>query len=183
MEAEVYQIQHSELVDRCKQGDESAFNQLYYNYCRQMYSIALRILQDSTLSEDILQEAFSSAFEKINSFSSEVSFGAWIKRIVINKALNEIKKKKLIFVDVGDEVNQIEQESTNQSAYPALSVNQIQEGVTKLPEGYRVVLTLFLFEKLSHKEISEQLNITESTSKSQYNRAKKKLRQILEGSD
>jgi RNA polymerase sigma-70 factor (ECF subfamily) len=141
-----------------------------------MFSVALRILKDRQEAEDILQDAFTDAFKNLKSFRGNSSFGTWLKRIVVNKSLNRVKKKRLEFSDIKED-SIIEEVEVND--YPRLSVSAIQGAVEQLADGFRVVLTLYLFEGLTHKEIAKELNISEGTSKSQYMRAKLKLKEIL----
>lgn len=146
-----------------------------------MLTVSVRILRNQQEAEDILQEAFVDVFTKLNSFRGESSFGAWFKRIVVNKSINALKKRKLPTTDwddIKDEDDPTFEDTEEQTAFP-YSVAQVQGAIELLPEGYRVVFSLFLLEGFSHKEIASELGITESTSKSQYNRAKKKIRQLL----
>jgi RNA polymerase sigma-70 factor (ECF subfamily) len=136
------------------------------------------MVRDELEAEDILQLSFVDVFKHLKSYKGQSTIGAWIKRIVINNCLNFIKKKKLMTVEMDDEHMQISEESNTEQDYP-VSVKEIQAAMLELPEGYRVVLNLYLFEGYDHAEIGEILNITESTSKSQYSRAKKKLRELL----
>jgi RNA polymerase sigma-70 factor (ECF subfamily) len=129
-------------------------------------------------AEDVLQEAFTEAFLKLKTYKYEASFGAWLKRIVINKCLNKLKKRniQLILVDDKDIPENYEEENERDINY---EVDRVITGVQKLPDGYRVILELYLFEGYDHVEISQILNINVSTSKSQYSRAKTRLRSIL----
>ncbi len=164
------------LVEDCLKGERIAFSKLYAMYSRQMYSVALRMLKDKEEAEDILQESFSDAFANLQSFRSDATFGSWLKRIVVNKSLNRLKKKQLNLVEItSDKV----MEEPEEAAYPKLSVSQVQEAMNQLSDGFRVVLTLYLFEGYTHKEISDSLGISQGTSKSQYMRAKERLRQLL----
>lgn len=143
-----------------------------------MFNTALRIVSDENEAEDVLQDAFVSAFQNLKSYREDASFGAWLKRIVINKALNQvqrIKKDLMLAQDIKDEVNEFEPEKSE----PAYTVAQVQNAMNELPSGFRTVLSLYLFEGYDHKEIGEILGITESTSKSQYKRAKDKLKMIV----
>lgn len=143
-----------------------------------MYNTALRIIGDENEAEDVLQDAFVSAFQNLKSYREDASFGAWLKRIVINKALNQvqrIKKDLMLAQDIKDEISEYESEKIE----PTYSVAQVQKAMNELPSGFRTVLSLYLFEGYDHKEISEILGITESTSKSQYKRAKDKLKMIV----
>lgn len=132
-------------------------------------------------AEDMLQEAFTEAFNKLGSFRFESSFGAWLKRIVINKCINEIKRRKAD-VYLSDEMHKYDK--GNDDDYVdyeeiQLNVQSIHKALEQLPEGYRVIFSLYLLEGYDHTEISEILGISESTSKSQYMRAKNKIKDIL----
>ena len=143
-----------------------------------MFNTALRIIGDENDAEDVLQDAFVSTFQNLESYREEASFGAWLKRIVINKALNQvqrIKKDLMLAEDIREEVSEFEPEKTE----PAYTVDQVKKAMNELPSGFRTILSLYLFEGYDHKEISEILGITESTSRSQYKRAKDKLKMIV----
>ena len=163
------------VIERCKKGERKAFQELYNLYAKAMFNISVRILNNSDEAEEVLQDAFLKAFEKIENYDKNYSFGVWLKRIVINRSLDVLKKRKLNFVSI-DEANYTEEEQEEESIY---DVEAIKKCINELPDGYRTVLTLFLFEDYSHKQIGEVLNISEGTSKSQYNRAKKKLIELV----
>ncbi|HWY11874.1 MAG TPA: RNA polymerase sigma factor [Bacteroidia bacterium] len=163
------------IIERCKKGERKAFQELYNLYAKAMFNISVRILNNSDEAEEVLQDSFLKAFQKIESYDKNYSFGVWLKRIVINRSLDVLKKRKLNFVPI-DEANYKEEYEEEESIY---DVEAIKKCISELPDGYRTVLTLFLFEDFSHKEIGELLNISEGTSKSQYNRAKKKLIELV----
>jgi RNA polymerase sigma-70 factor (ECF subfamily) len=166
--------EHHELVAKCKKGDEAAFRELYRLYAKPMFNAGMRILNNRDEAEDVLQESFVAAFRHIRSFEEKGSFGGWLKRIVINKSLDALKKQKQSFLPI-DELNIAEEEEPEEEngfVYDAVS---LQKAIDRLPDGYRIILTLFLFEDYSHRMIAEKLGISESTSKSQYLRARKKL--------
>ena len=167
---------HQKLINRCKKGDRRAQAEIYKLYAKPLFNVALRILNDREEAEDVLQESFISAIQKMESYREEATFGAWMKRIVVNRSLNEIKKKKVHFVEIKEEV--IEEEEEEKGELP-FTVEQVREAVNSLPNGFRVVFTLYMFEDHSHKKIAEHLGITVSTSKSQLNRAKKKVHTFL----
>lgn len=169
--------QQNELVDACLKGDRKAQYALYRQYSKAMYNICIRMVRDEFEAEDILQHSFVEVFRHLNSFKGQSTIGAWIKRIVVNNCLNFLKKRKLLTTEIDEQHMQITEE-TNEIDYP-VSVKEVHDAILKLPEGYRVVLNLYLFEGYDHAEIAEILNITESTSKSQYSRAKRKLRAQL----
>lgn len=146
-----------------------------------MYHICLRIMKNREEAEDVVQECFIDMFNKLDSWRGESSFGSWLKRIVINRSINTLKKKKLSLVDEEKGKNIFEEEEEMINEIP-FTVEQVKQAMSELSDGYRVVFSLYIFENYSHKEIAEQLNITESTSKSQLNRAKKRMIEILNNS-
>lgn len=174
----VYIDKHVELVNECRQGSRKAQFDLYKLYATAMYNVALRIVNDDAEAEDVLQEAFLDAFNRIADFRQETTFGLWLKQIVINRAINYLRKRKAEFVsldevEIADEPN-LDQEETQ------LKVEAIKLAMNELPTGYRIVLSLYLFEGYDHEEIAHILKITENTSRSQYMRAKRKLNSLLE---
>lgn len=142
-----------------------------------MFNTAFRIVGSHEDAEDVLQESFVSAFKNLHRYRGDASFGAWLKRIVINKAITHLRRNRYEFIAVEGESDEI-YTGDELGDYP-LSVEQIRMAVNELPTGFRSVLTLYLFEGYDHQEISEILGITESTSKTQYKRAKEKLKSIL----
>jgi len=143
-----------------------------------MYNTAWRIVRDDQEAEDVLQEAFISAFEHLPSFRGTSTFGAWLKRIVVNKALNIIQKRRLIQEPVEEGMDEIAEEEVD-ILVDSDDLVYIRKAIEDLPDGYRIILSLYLLEGYDHVEISEILGISVGTSKSQYNRAKKKLREML----
>lgn len=141
-----------------------------------MYSVSLRIVNDDFEAEDVMQEAFLSAFKKIDTYKGEVSFGAWLKKIVVNRSLDYLKKRKVKFEEVSDKTAQI---SDYQMGTKEIDVKMIKNAIQELPDGYRVVLSLYLIEGYDHEEISQILEISNSSSRTQLLRAKNKLRLIL----
>ncbi len=145
-----------------------------------MYNVGYRIVNNQEEAEDVLQEAFISAFSNLENYRGDSAFGAWLKRIVINKAINHLQKKKMERLPDNDRWDVKEEEEADfEEGFP-FTVEKVKGAIEKLPDGYRSVLTMYLFEGYDHAEIGEVLSISESTSKSQFNRAKKKLKEILE---
>ncbi|MFY0688432.1 MAG: RNA polymerase sigma factor [Cyclobacteriaceae bacterium] len=170
---------HSELIERCKVGDRAAQYEVYQLYQRAMFNTAVRICGSLEDAEDALQESFVSAFAKLSQYRAEASFGSWLKRIVINNALNFLNKQgKLGEKTELTEVNEPFYEWQDIPDY-SVTIEKVKEAVLSLPAGFRSVLTLYLFEGYDHREIADIMGISESTSKSQFNRAKKKLREQL----
>ena len=166
---------HETLIEECRRGDRSAQFRLYNQYSKAMYNLAYRMMNNREEAEDMLQEAFVECFRNIKGFRFESTFGAWLKRIVVNKCLNNLKRKKidLTLCDTLP-VNVYEEE---EEQIPDNSA--IFRGIEMLPDGYRIILTLYLLEGYDHTEIAQILNISESTSKSQYSRARERLRYLL----
>lgn len=164
------------LVSRCLDGDASAFRQLYDRYAQAMYNTALRILNSKADAEDILQEAFADAFQNLRSFENKSTFGAWLKQIVVYKSINYLKKKKISFIDMDNSADLAEEMNTDSIWY---SVDTIKEAVSELPDGYRTVLSLSLFEGYEHEEIADTLGLAHSTVRTQYMRARQKLVSLL----
>jgi RNA polymerase sigma factor (sigma-70 family) len=144
-----------------------------------MYNTALRITGNEMDAEDVLQESFVNAFKKLKSYKGTASFGSWLKRIVVNNAINHVNKRRLEVEPLENQTAEGEVEEKGTERDLTYDVAMVNEGIMRLPEGYRMVLSLYLIEGYDHKEIGEVLGITESTSKSQFNRSKKKLREIL----
>ena len=171
---------HYDIVEACLHGDRNAQFKLYNLYARAMYNTCLRMVNNADTAQDVLQNAFCDVFQNLESFRFESSVGTWIKRIVINNCLNHIKKRKLYFQELNETANQVvDVDETEDSSFTAYNVERVRKAVGILPEGYRVVLTLYAFEGYDHEEIASILGITESTSKSQYLRAKNKLKTLL----
>ncbi len=168
---------HQDLLDGCKEGDQKAQFQIYKLYYKAMYNTSLRIVNDTMEAEDIMQESFLSAFEKIDTYSGTVSFGAWLKKIVINRSLDALGKRKTVFEDIESHAG-IRDESHDEAVRSEevdVRVEEVKEAIENLPDGYRVILSLYLLEGYDHDEIADILKISSSTSRSQLSRAKQKL--------
>jgi len=172
---------HDDLIHRCRQGDPDAYQKIYKLYSRSMYNVGFRIVNNTEEAEDVLQEAFISAFKNMDFYRGDATFGAWLKRIVVNKAINYLKKRKLERFPENEDWDVRQEDGENDMEQFPYTVDQVRKAIEALPDGYRSVLSLYLLEGYDHGEIAEILEITESTSKSQFNRAKKKLKELLEG--
>jgi RNA polymerase sigma-70 factor (ECF subfamily) len=169
------------LVEKCLAGDRKAQFELYKQYAKAMYNCCLRIVNHDTEAEDVLQEAFLLAFRRLGEYRKEAEFGAWLKRIVVNTAINHIRKRRMDLLPIENAKGQLDdtEQDRQRDAELSYEVEKVRRGIQQLPDGFRVVITLYLLEGYDHVEIAEILGISESTSKSQYNRAKAKLREIL----
>ena len=171
--------QQNEIIGRCLKGDRRAQHQLYQQYSKAMYNICLRMTGDPWEAEDVLQLAFLDVFTKMHTFKGNSTIGAWIKRIVVNNCINQLRKRKLVFAEMEGELGNLPEEQPVDEEVQEYRVEEVKKCIHELPDGFRVVLSLFLLEGYDHKEIAEILSISESTSKSQYHRAKNKLKSML----
>ena len=173
------------LVDRARKGDQQSIYRLYKMYVRAMYNISIRIVANQLDAEDVVQESFASAFCNLKAYKGEASFGAWLKRIVINTSINHVKKQKIWFADA-DHLSKMEdradEDESDDHLFAKISPEMVHEAIKTLPAKAKAVFNLFLLEGYQHKEIAKMLDISESTSKSQYQYARKLLQErILEG--
>ena len=171
---------HFNLVVECKQGSKKACYELYRLYAKAMLNVAFRIVGDSAEAEDVLQEAFLDAFNKIKDFRQDTTFGLWIKQIVVNRSINLLRKRRLELVELeGEQIENIAEQEFEDDEEVHYKVEIVKGAIKQLPEGYRLVITLYLLEGYDHEEIAQILKITENTSRTQFMRAKRKLVEIL----
>ena len=176
-----YANTHRKIVEQCQSGNRQAQFELYRQYSKAMYNVCLRMVRDELEAEDLLQNSFVDVFTKLHTFRFQSSVGAWIKRIVINNCINFLKRKKMYFEELEDGIiSSIEPDTVVHDLPSGLSLEVVRRALFKLPDGYRVVFSLYMLEGYDHKEIAGILSISEATSKSQYSRAKRKLRAIIE---
>ncbi|MBN1182617.1 MAG: sigma-70 family RNA polymerase sigma factor [Bacteroidales bacterium] len=178
MTEQKYRDIHSGLIEKCRNGDRRSQFEIYKLYFKAMYNTCLRIVKNRNDAEDIVQEGFISAYTNLESFTGKVSFGAWLKKIVINRSIDYLKKNRLNFIPI-DDISLSNNEDV-ETDYFVYDIKEIKDAVGQLAEGYRLVTTLYLFEGYDHDEIGEILGISSSASRSQLTRAKKKVIEILE---
>ena len=168
---------HEDLIAGSIKGSNRARYQLYQLYSKAMFNVCLRIMNNREDAEDMLQEAFVQAFQKLETFRHESSFGTWLKTITIHTCINALNKRKLElkYFDEMHRFDQVEEEP-EEALY---TTQNVIEAMNQLPEGGRIVFSLYLLEGYDHGEIAQILNITESTSKSQYMRAKRRVYELL----
>lgn len=166
---------HDLWVSQLKKGNELAAFNLYNSYSKAMYNILTRMMNDEETAKDLLQEAFVKAFNKIESLTDPALFGGWLKRIVINTGLEHMRKNKWKFEDV----DTISEDADEEDMHEEIPAETIHHEIRKLPHGCRTVLTLHLLEGLPHEEIARQLDISASTSRTQFHYAKKLLKEKL----
>ncbi|MEJ8840864.1 RNA polymerase sigma factor [Lacibacter sp. H375] len=167
------------LVQQCLNGEASAYRALYDRYSKAMYNTALRILNRTDDAEDILQEAFTDAFQQLRSFEGRSTFGAWLRQIVVYKSIAHLKKQKLHVNGLETDAENIADETVLEEDEVWYTVDSIKQAMQKLPDGYRTVLTLHLIEGFEQEEVAEMMKVAHSTVRTQYMRAKQKLLQLL----
>lgn len=167
------------IVQQAKQGNALAKATLYEQYAKPLYNLCIKLLGNIHDAEDVLQEGFIQAFDKLQQLQQNDLFGPWLKKIMVNKCFVQLRKAKANWqivpliddVDVADEID-----------YTGLNISatQINDAIVKLPNGCRQIVVLYLLENYTHKAIAEELGIAESTSKSQYQYGKKLLKTSLQ---
>jgi RNA polymerase sigma factor (sigma-70 family) len=170
---------HADLIEKCKYNDHKAQMKLYDLYHRAVYGTLIRMVKNAMEAEDLMQETFLSAFSSIENFRSESGFGTWIKRIATNKALNHLRKSSIEITELEESKMDESMVQNGEDPTDRFSLEDITKAIYRLPDGYRVVITLYLLEGMDHDEIGEILGIKAATSRSQYLRAKKKLVELL----
>lgn len=176
----VYIDKHYQLVAECKQGSKKACFELYRLYSKAMLNIAFRVVGNIDEAEDVLQEAFLDAFNRIKDFRQETTFGLWLKQIVVHRSINLLRKRKMEWAELEEgELENIADEEPDDQEELLYKAERVKAAMKELPEGYRIVISLYLLEGYDHEEIGQILNISENTSRTQFLRAKRKLSEIL----
>lgn len=178
-------LSDEQIIHGCKKGKRKAFNMLYQKYSATMLGVCWRYSHTKAEAEDVLQEAFLKVFQKIDTFEGRGSFEGWIKRIMVNTAINYYKSnKKYHFQNDFDPDNKMTQivadEAEEFEIDDSYNTNQLMSMINSLPSGYRMVFNMYVFEGMAHKEIASELEISENTSKSQLSKARRWLRQKIE---
>ena len=177
MHLKIYRTKEEELVTGCLKREPSAQKLLYNQYSSKMYGICYRYVKDSMEAEDILVTAFMKVFDKIHQFKSEGSFEGWIRRIVVNEALTYLRRNRSMYLET--DLEQADREPDYDALSDQLEIEDLLRIIKELPTGYRIVFNLYAIDGYSHKEIAEQLGISENTSKSQLSRARTYLQKVL----
>ncbi|MCB0447867.1 MAG: RNA polymerase sigma factor [Gelidibacter sp.] len=169
-----------DIIEKCKQHNRKAQLQLYNQYCDGMYVVANRFVKNSMEAEDIVQEAFIKAFSKLHQYKGEVTFGAWLKRIVINKSIDVLKSKKQHLLDLEEvHLNVVDTADDDWLVDDLITIDEVKNAIEQLPEKYKYVVMLYLIEGYDHQEIAQILDITEVASRTPLSRGKAKLQEQL----
>ena len=172
-------MDEEQLVRKCLEKDTLAQKQLFEFYSRKMMGVCLRYAQDGEEAQDVLQMGFIKVFEKLNMYNFKGSLEGWIRKIIINTALDAIRKNKKFMNDVQMDKVDYQLHHHNENAIEKLSAQDLLKIIQGMPPGFKTVFNMFAIEGYSHKEIAEELNISVNTSKSQYSRARAHLKKIL----
>ncbi len=168
------------LIRGCQDGDLTAFDRLYTRYSSAMYGLCLRYARDPEEAQDLLQEGFIKVYEKIKQYSGEGSFEGWMRRLFVNLALDQYKSKKREMERMQTYAEEGGADTDDPSPWPDVTEKELIDLIQQLPEGYRMVFNLFAVEGFSHRDIAQQLGISENTSKTQFFKARKQLRRMLD---
>lgn len=177
MDLTIYRSHENDLINGCRRGDSHAQQRVFDLYASRMKGICMRYVRNSMLAEDVLVVAFTKVFERINQFKGDGSFEGWIRRITVNEALTSLRKSRVMMVETDLEL--ADREPDYQTLADHLEAEDLMKMIEKLPPGYRIVFNLYAIDGYSHKEIAEQLGISENTSKSQLSRARMNLQKLL----
>lgn len=169
-------ITDQELIEMCLQGKDLGYTELYNRYARGIFNSISRIVAHTAEAEDILQDTFCLIFGDMKKLQGITSIEGWIKRIAINKSISHLRRQKMTFTDLGEtEIADDEANTTEENDIFDCRVEDVRKSIDALPPGYRTIISLYLFEKLSQEEIAGMLGLSHSTVRTQYHRAKNKI--------
>ncbi|MGH1383144.1 RNA polymerase sigma factor [Kordia sp.] len=171
--------QHLGILKKCMQGNRKAQMKLYDLYADAMYVVTCRYISNREDAKDVMQEAFLKAFTRLSQYKGEVTFGAWLKRIVINQCIDTLKKRSLVYEEMNDQTMTIIDDDDSWEVTIELTKQEILQVIENLPNKYKYVLQLYLIEGYDHQEISEILEIPVRTSRTQLMRGKTKLKKTI----
>lgn len=181
MEFKIYRSTEEDLIKGCIRRDRSAQKRLYDTFSSKMYALCCRYVKDSMEAEDVLVTAFTKILDRIDQFKGDGSFEGWIRRVVVNEALTYLRRNRSMYVET--ELEAADRDPDYQHLSDHLEAEDLLNMIQELPAGYRMVFNLYAIDGFSHKEIADQLNISENTSKSQLSRARVFLQKLLADRD
>jgi len=167
-----------DVVQKCKANNRKAQIKLYRQYCDGMFGVAMRYVKNTDDAEDVVQEAFIKAFQKIDQYGGNVTFGAWLKRIVINKSIDFLKTKRHTSITLEEQYMHIV-EDEDWTVEERITMADIKEAIGHLPDKYKYVVMMYLVEGFDHSEIAQVLALTETTCRTRLLRGKGHLKELL----
>jgi RNA polymerase sigma-70 factor (ECF subfamily) len=178
---QIYRAKETEWIEGCKRQDSLAQKHVYEHYSAKMYALCCRYIPSKMEAEDVLITAFTKIFERIDQFKGEGSFEGWVRRIIVNESLTYLRRNKNMYLET--EIEAVDREPDFAKLENTLEAEDLMKLISQLPTGYRMVFNLYSIDGYSHKEIADQLGISENTSKSQLSRARACLQKNLVGID
>ncbi len=178
MEFQIYRAKDVELIEGCKRQDRQAQKRLYDQYASKLYALCCRYIKDKMEAEDVLITAFTKILNRIDQYTGEGNFEGWMRKVVVNDALSYLRKNKNMYLET--DISAADYEPDYDKLENQLEADDLLKMIESLPTGYRIVFNLYAIEGYSHKEIGEQLGISENTSKSQLSRARAALQKCLQ---
>ncbi|NJN41910.1 MAG: RNA polymerase sigma factor [Flammeovirgaceae bacterium] len=177
MEFKIHRTKETELIEGCRRHDQHAQRNVYEKYSGKMMALCCRYIKDRMNAEDVLVKSFMKVFEHINQFKGEGSFEGWMRRIVVNESLSYLRKNKSMYLET--DIEAADYQPNYESLGGQLEADDLMNLINELPTGYRIVFNLYAIDGYSHKEIADELGISENTSKSQLSRARAQLQRQL----
>lgn len=177
MEFQIYRAKDVELIEGCKRQDRQAQKCLYDQYASKFYALCCRYIKDKMEAEDVLITAFTKILNRIDQYTGEGNFEGWMRKVVVNEALSYLRKNKNMYLET--DISAADYEPDYDKLENQLEAEDLLKMIESLPTGYRIVFNLYAIEGYSHKEIGDQLGISENTSKSQLSRARAALQKCL----
>jgi RNA polymerase sigma factor (sigma-70 family) len=171
-----------EIIEECKANNRKAQLKLYKQYCDGMFCVAMRFLKNTDDAEDVTQESFIKAFQKIHQFKGDVTFGAWLKRIVINKSIDFLKSKQQKMLELDESFMSIATDD-DWTVDSGINIDGVKLAIESLPEKYKYVVMMFLMEGFDHNEIAQVLGLTASNCRTRLMRGKGLLKEILKNKE
>ncbi|PCJ28902.1 MAG: hypothetical protein COA97_00330 [Flavobacteriales bacterium] len=172
-------MNEEQLVNKCLEKDTLAQKQLFEVYSRKMMGVCLRYSKNSDEAQDVLQMGFIKVFEKLDMYNHKGSLEGWIRKIIVNTALDNIRKNKKLMNNIDIDKVDYQLHNNNENAIDVLSAKDLLKVIQSMPTGFKTVFNMYVIEGYSHKEIAEELNISVNTSKSQFSRARVYLQKVL----
>jgi len=177
MEFEIYRAKDVELIEGCRRQDRQAQKRLYDQYASKFYALCCRYIKDKMEAEDVLITAFTKILNRIDQYTGEGNFEGWMRKVVVNDALSYLRRSKNMYLET--DISAADYEPDYEKLENQLEAEDLLKMIEALPTGYRIVFNLYAIEGYSHKEIGDQLGISENTSKSQLSRARAALQKCL----
>lgn len=177
MEFTIYRAKDTELIEGCRRKNAQAQKSLYERYAGKLYALCCRYIKDKMEAEDVFIIACTKILERIDQYKGEGSFEGWMKRIVVNESLTYLRQNKNMYLEM--DIEAADREPDFEKSESHLQAEDLMKMIDALPSGYRIVFNLYAIDGYSHKEIAEQLGISENTSKSQLSRARVALQKSL----